>query len=62
MKFRIVTLDDNDIDENDPDCLMTAFKFMLENVDDGTRWMGSEDRLDCVEYVANHIDQGEIID
>jgi len=62
MKFRIVEITDSDIKPDDPNCLMTAFKYMLEKVDDGSRWMGSNTRQDCIDYVNNLVDGGEIVD
>jgi len=62
MKFKIVEITDSDIKPDDPNCLMTAFKYMLEKVDDESRWMGSNTKQDCIDYVENYIENGEIVE
>jgi hypothetical protein len=61
MRFRIVEITESDINPNDPDCLMAAFKYMLENIDDGSRWMGSNTRQDCIDYIET-LEDAEIVE
>ena len=50
--FIIVELSDQDID--DTECgLMNAFKYMVENVETGARWFGSNSRAECEAYLDN---------
>ena len=50
--FIIVEISDEDIDNTD--CgLMNAFKYMVEDVDTGGRWFGSNDRVVCEDYINN---------
>lgn len=48
----IVEVQDSEI-TNDPCGLMTAFKYMVEDSNTGARWFGSNDRVECENYINN---------
>lgn len=55
INFRIVELLDEEINTNDPMCLMNAFKYMVEDIQTESRWFGSNIYSDCVEYIDKHL-------
>jgi len=56
MTFRIIEIPEDKIG----DCILDAFKYMVENEDNMTRWFGSNNYQDCVEYINNYtVNPGE---
>lgn len=50
MIFRIIEIPADKIGDN----LLDAFKYMVEDEENGTRWFGSNDYQECVDYINNY--------
>jgi hypothetical protein len=50
MTFIIVEIPEEEIGN----CILNAFKYMVENEENHTRWFGSNTYQDCVDYIANY--------
>ena len=51
--FIIVEIPDSEI-EKCPDCLMHSFKYMVQDEENMSRWFGSNNRQECVNYIENY--------
>jgi hypothetical protein len=54
MKFKIVTIPENEINNTDPDCILNAFPYMVEDTDTNCRWFGAQTIEECEEYIKQH--------
>ncbi|MDA9262853.1 hypothetical protein N9P49_00225 [bacterium] len=52
IKFRIIEIENPD--ENCMDCLQTAHRFMVEEIETGARWFGSSSRSECEDYIIKY--------
>ena len=50
MTFRIIEIPPDKI----VDCILNAFKYMVEDEENLTRWFGSNIYQECVEYINNY--------
>lgn len=50
MIFRIIEIPDDQIG----DCILDAFKYMVEDEITGTRWFGSNNYNECIYYIQNY--------
>jgi hypothetical protein len=50
MTFRIIEIPEEKIG----DCILDAFKYMVEDEENGTRWFGSNVYQECVNYLENY--------
>lgn len=57
MNFRIIELKDDEINNSSTDCIMAAFKYMVENIDTQTIWFGSNNYNECEKYISLHINK-----
>jgi hypothetical protein len=51
--FRIITITQEERDELGADCLICAFDYMVEHIETGGRWFGSNDYNECQTYINN---------
>lgn len=49
MKFRIIEVPEDKIG----DCILDAYKYMVEDEMNNTRWFGSNVYQECVDYISN---------
>lgn len=49
-RFKIITIDDTEVGN----CIVTAFKYMVQDVDSGANWFGSNNYTDCEEYIKKY--------
>ena len=54
ITFRIITIPDNQINADDPTCIINAFKYMVEVEQTGDRWFGSNSYEECENYINQH--------
>jgi hypothetical protein len=50
----IVELTENEI-QTGGDCILVAFKYMVEDRNTGGRWFGSNNKEECEEYILKHL-------
>ena len=53
MNFNIIEIPEEDINSDDPTCIMNAFPFMVEDKN-GLRWFGAETLEECENYIMIH--------
>lgn len=53
MNFIIIEIPEEDINPNDPTCILNAFQFMVED-ENGSRWFGSSTREECENYITTY--------
>lgn len=51
--FRIITITQEERDELGADCLICIFDYMVEHIETGGRWFGSNDYNECQTYINN---------
>lgn len=51
MTFKIIEIQDEEIGN----CILNAFKYMVEDEENHTRWFGSNTYQECEDYINNHI-------
>lgn len=49
-RFTIVEIDEPQIGS----CVIMAFRYMVEDVETGARWFGSNSYQECLDYIQNH--------
>lgn len=49
-RFIIIEIDDAEIGS----CVLTAFKYMVEDTETGSKWYGSNSYQDCIDYIQNY--------
>ena len=52
--FRIITISQQEREEAGDDCLLCDFDYMVEHIETGGRWFGSNIYSECEDYIANH--------
>lgn len=50
MNFTIIEIPEGDINPDDPNCIMNAFPFMVED-ENGARWFGAQTFEECENYI-----------
>lgn len=50
MTFIIIEIPEDKIGDN----ILDAYKYMVEDVDNQSRWFGSNDYQECVNYINNY--------
>lgn len=50
INFTIIEIPEEDINHNDPTCIINAFPFMVED-ENGARWFGAQTREECENYI-----------
>lgn len=53
INLKIVEIPDDEINADDPSCIMNAFPFMVED-ENGARWFGANTLEECEEYIIKH--------
>lgn len=53
MNFTIIEIPEEDVNPNDPTCVLNAFPFMVED-ENGLRWFGAQTREECENYITLH--------
>ena len=53
INFKIIEIPEEEINPNDPTCLMNAFKYMVED-EKRARWFGSNEFQKCEDYITQH--------
>jgi hypothetical protein len=49
-QFIIIEIPENEIGS----CITSAFKYMVEDTENNTRWFGSNDYDECKNYINNY--------
>ena len=54
INFKIREIPEEDVNSNDPTCILNAFPFMVED-ENGARWFGAQTREECENYITLHL-------
>jgi hypothetical protein len=52
INLTIVEIPEDEINADDPTCILNAFPFMVE-----ARWFGAQTIEECEEYITKHLTQ-----
>lgn len=53
ISLTIVEIPEDEINADDPTCILNAFQFMVED-ENGARWFGAPTREECENYITLH--------
>jgi len=56
INLTIVEIPTDEINVDDPTCILNAFPFMVED-ENGARWFGAQTFEECEEYITKHLIQ-----
>jgi hypothetical protein len=56
INLTIVEIPTDEINVDDPTCILNAFPFMVED-ENGARWFGAQTFKECEEYITKHLTQ-----
>ena len=56
INLTIVEIPTDEINVDDPTCILNAFPFMVED-ENGARWFGAQTFEECEEYITKHLTQ-----
>jgi hypothetical protein len=56
INLTIVEIPIDEINADDPTCILNAFPFMVED-ENGARWFGAQTFEECEEYITKHLTQ-----
>jgi len=52
--FRVIELLENEIIKDDPTCILSAFKYVVQHIETETIWFGSDDITVCEKYISDY--------